>query len=136
MSVEPALLAAVHAAAFPPAEAWSAEAIAALLATPGCFALGDAEAFVLARVAADEAEILTLAVRPAARRRGLAAGLMARAAATAAAHGARVLWLEVSAQNDAALGLYRALGFVEAGRRPRYYADGADALVLRLSLCG
>ncbi len=134
MSSDAALLAAIHAAAFPPAEAWSAEAIASLLATPGCFALAEADGFVLARVAADEAEILTLAVRPAARRRGLAARLVARAATAAAALGARVLWLEVAEGNAPALGLYRALGFVEAGRRRGYYAGGTDALVLRLSL--
>jgi ribosomal-protein-alanine N-acetyltransferase len=42
--------------------------------------------------------------------------------------------LEVSANNEAARALYARAGFVEVGRRPRYYASGADALVLRLDL--
>jgi ribosomal-protein-alanine N-acetyltransferase len=132
-------LAALHAASFPPGEAWGPEAIALMLAMPGAFALWagaeeEPEGFVLARVAADEAEILTLAVLPAARRRGLGGGLLAAAAAEAAARGAGALFLEVSEANHPARVLYAALGFAEAGRRRRYYADGADALILRLEL--
>ncbi|MFN6953353.1 MAG: ribosomal-protein-alanine acetyltransferase, partial [Acetobacteraceae bacterium] len=64
-----ALLADIHAAAFPPAEAWDAAAIAALLAAPGTAALRlGRDGMAMLRVAADEAEILTLAVRPGARR--------------------------------------------------------------------
>ncbi len=61
-----AVLAALHAAAF--ADAWSAASIRDLFATPGVFALIAGEGFVLARAAGDEAEILTIAVAPAARR--------------------------------------------------------------------
>ena len=96
--------------------------------------------FILVRTVADEAEILTLAVRPADRRRGIAAGLVARGASVAAAQGASRLFLEVAEDNDAARGLYERAGFVEAGRRPRYYAraDGSrtDALILTLNLSG
>ncbi len=130
-------LAALHALAFPPAQAWGADAIALMLGMPGAFGLWrPAEGFVLARVAADEAEILTLAVVPAARRRGLGAALMRGAMAEARARGAACLHLEVAAGNQAALALYRALGCAEAGRRPRYYEDGQDALVLRCALAG
>src|SRR4051794_2499243 len=62
-------LAALHSACF--ATAWNAAAITALLATPGTFAFHGDDGFVLARTAGDEAEILTLAVAPAARGRGL-----------------------------------------------------------------
>jgi ribosomal-protein-alanine N-acetyltransferase len=127
-----AAMAAIHAACFPPRERWSEAAMALQLAQPGAFGLIDpAGGMVLARVAADQAEILTLAVLPAARRAGRAAALLRRAAGLAGAAGARALFLEVGLGNAPALALYAACGFVAAGRRPRYYADGSDALVLR-----
>lgn len=128
-------LAALHALAFPPSRVWGADAIGLMLAMPGAFALWrPGEGFVLARVAADEAEILTLAVAPAARRRGLGAALMAAAMAGAVLRGAAAMFLEVAASNAAALALYQGLGFDGVGRRRRYYEDGEDALVLRRDL--
>jgi ribosomal-protein-alanine N-acetyltransferase len=128
-------LAALHAAAFEAAERWDAAAIATLLGLPGTFGLHIPGAgFILARVAADEAEILTLAVIPQARRRGHAGTLLAGAMAGALLRGAAAMFLEVSERNTAARGLYAGAGFAEAGRRRRYYADGADALVLRRAL--
>ena len=128
-------LAVLHAAAFPPGDAWGENAIAMMLEAPGGFGLWRPDAgLVLARVAADEAEILTLAVIPAARRAGLGAALMAAAMTAAAAQGARTMFLEVAEPNAAARGLYAGLGFNEAGRRRRYYASGADALVVRCDL--
>jgi ribosomal-protein-alanine N-acetyltransferase len=128
-------LAALHAASMPPGAAWGAEAIALMLGLPGGFALWrPGEGFVLARAAAGEAEILALAVLPAARRRGLGTALMEAAMAAALAHGAAAMFLEVAEPNGAARALYRGLGFTEAGRRRRYYADGSDALVLRRDL--
>ena len=130
-------LAALHAAAFPPAERWDAAAIRVLLELPGGFGLLQPGAgFVLARVAADEAEILTLAVAPAARRLGHGGALLAGAMAAAVARGAVAMFLEVAEPNAAARALYAAAGFAEAGRRRRYYPDGADALVLRRELIG
>ncbi|MBM9402317.1 GNAT family N-acetyltransferase [Gluconacetobacter azotocaptans] len=140
-----ALLAALHAEAFPPGERWDAAAMEVLLAMPGTFAgvarCGVEEAgaevpggFVIGRVAADEAEILTLAVREGARRQGLGHALLAWLRTEAASHGARRLFLEVSAGNAAARALYRAAGFAEAGRRRAYYADGSDAFVLAAAL--
>lgn len=130
----PEEMAAIHASAFPPGEAWDARAIAGLLATPGCFAHHRPGAFILARVAADEAEVLTLATTPAARRQGLARALLDQATATAIALGAKTMWLEVAENNFSALALYQGLGFAEAGRRPGYYANKTAALVLRLNL--
>lgn len=128
-------MAAIHATAFPRREAWAEDAFALQLAMPGVFGLlHPAGGLLLARVAADEAEVLTLAVAPEARRSGVARCLLAGAMATAREHGARLMLLEVAVGNDAALALYRAAGFVEAGRRARYYADGSDALILRASL--
>jgi len=131
-----AVLAAIHEAAFPPAERWGPEAIALQLGLPGYHGLyHPAGGMVLLRAAADEAEILTLAVVPAARRQGVGAGLLGAAMRAAAAHGARALFLEVATTNRPALSLYRRLGFAEVGRRSRYYADGADALVMKARLC-
>lgn len=128
------LLAALHQAAFPAAP-WNEPAMARLLAMPGAFALIatlDAEpaGFVLARVAADEAEIVTLGVAPARTRRGIGRHLLAATAHEAARRGAARLFLEVAEANLAARCLYAADGFREAGRRRRYYPDGSDAVVL------
>ncbi|RAI57221.1 ribosomal-protein-alanine acetyltransferase [Roseicella frigidaeris] len=108
-----------------------------MLGMPGAFGLWVPGAgFVLARAAGGEAEILTLAVRPPARRRGLGGALLAGALAGAVARGAAAMFLEVAAGNAAARALYAGQGFVEVGRRRRYYPDGSDALVLRRVLTG
>jgi ribosomal-protein-alanine N-acetyltransferase len=129
-------LADLHAAAF--AAPWAAGTFADLLAQTGVFAEAADDGFILIRVVADEAEILTLAVRPEARRRGLGARLVAAAAARAAALGAERLFLEVAQDNAAARGLYARSGFAEVGRRRGYYArpgaTAADALTLALNL--
>lgn len=133
-----AALAAQHAAAFPPADRWDAATWRTLLAQPGVFGLIAAEGgAILAQVAADEAEILTLAVHPWARRQGLGRALLAAAEQAAATAGAGTMFLEVASGNVAARGLYAAAGYVEIGRRRRYYPDGDDALVLqrRLTPC-
>jgi len=126
-------LAALHAACF--AQAWDAAAITALLVTPGTFAFHDPCGFVLARAAVGDAEILTLAVVPAARGRGLGRELLRAAIIRAQALGAQTMFLEVGADNPHALALYAGLGFAKVGARKGYYsAAGADALVLRLPL--
>lgn len=134
------LFAVVHAEAFP--APWPAGDFQKLLATPGAFGLvvaADGPCAVLAAwTAADEAEILTLAVTPAARRRGFGRDLVAAAIAEAGRRGARGMFLEVAADNHGARALYEALGFRQAGRRRNYYrrAGGVaqDAIVLRLDL--
>ena len=128
-------LAAIHAAAFSPREAWGEVAIALQLALPGAFGLIDERGgMLMGRVAADEAEVLTLAVAPSVRRRGLATALLRAALVHVSAHGGHALFLEVATGNTAALVLYQREGFVEVGRRRRYYADSSDALVLRVNL--
>ncbi len=133
---DPADLASIHAEAFD--APWDAAAFSDLLAQTGVIACAETDGFILIRVVADEAEILTLAVRPAARLRGVAARLTARAIAAAEAEGATRLFLEVAEDNAAARALYASLGFQAAGRRRGYYArkDGpaADALMLLLNL--
>jgi ribosomal-protein-alanine N-acetyltransferase len=125
-------MAAIHRTAFPPREAWGIDAIAIQLALPGGLGWLDPHGgMILARVAADEVEVLTLAVSPPARRQGIGARLLETAMTVARANGARVAFLEVSVGNTAARALYERAGFTPAGRRPRYHADGTDALVLR-----
>jgi len=134
------LLAELHAACF--AERWDAPALASLLAMPGALAflasgpIGRDEeplGFVLLRAIAGEAEIISIGVRPQARRRGIGRRLLEAALAAAAAGGAERLFLEVAADNYQALGLYLSHDFTEVGRRPNYYqrnGGGIMALVL------
>jgi [ribosomal protein S18]-alanine N-acetyltransferase len=126
------LLAAIHAEAFPPGEAWGADAIALQLALPAVFGLlAPAGGMALVRTAADESELLTLGVTPLLRRHGLGRELLQAAIREATGRGARSMYLEVSLLNIAARALYATAGFAEVGRRPRYYSDGMDALILR-----
>ena len=134
-----ALLAYLHGEGF--IRPWPANDFAAMLAQPGMAAWLAGEppqGFILVRAAADEAEILTLAVRPEARRAGLASVLASQALATLRAGGTRRLFLEVAADNVPARALYGRLGFSRCGERPGYYdaATGArtDAIVMALDL--
>jgi ribosomal-protein-alanine N-acetyltransferase len=116
------------------AQAWDGKAMRGLMESPGILAFLAPRGLVMARVAADEAEILTVGVEPAARRAGLGAALVAQAAEAAQASGARTMFLEVATGNVAARALYGRLGFREAGRRKAYYAASEDALILRADL--
>lgn len=82
------------------------------------------------RTAPDEGEILNLAVAPAWRRRGLARRLLEHMIAAASTGQARALFLEVRESKQAARALYRAAGFTEYGRRPRYYSQPVEAAIL------
>jgi ribosomal-protein-alanine N-acetyltransferase len=124
-------LAALHAACFE--RAWDAATLSEMLAGPGVFAFVHPDGFVLARAAADEAEILTLAVRPSARGKGLGRALLQAAIKKAHALGAATMFLEVGVDNPHALALYAGLGFAKVGAR-KAYIEGQDALVLRLPL--
>ncbi|WP_241666828.1 GNAT family N-acetyltransferase [Muricoccus nepalensis] len=135
-AAEAPVLAALHAAAFPPEERWGESAIRLMLALEGAFGLAVGEepaGFVLARAAAGEAEVLTLAVDPAAQRAGLGGALLGAAVAEVARRGASALFLEVSERNAPARALYARAGAAQVGLRRRYYPDGSDALVLRIT---
>ncbi|MFD0985634.1 ribosomal protein S18-alanine N-acetyltransferase [Methyloligella solikamskensis] len=130
-------LADVHAACF--ASPWDAELLEVFLAAPDCVCFlcaedGAATGFLLTRMAADEAEILTLAVMPEARGMGIGRSLLEAAIAVLKSRGAKHLFLEVDEENAAALTLYRGLGAKPVGRRAAYYADGGDAAILSLTL--
>lgn len=135
--------AALHATAF--AHPWSAREFETLLSAANVSgeaavdpASGALRGFVLTRIAADEAEILTIAVDGALRRRGVGRALLAAHMARLPSLGAKTLFLEVERENAAALALYAKFGFREVGQRKGYYrkSDGtaATALVLRRDL--
>ncbi len=140
-------LAAIHTAAFPGA-AWSAADLAALLREETVFGLVARRAnafgtraavgFVLMRSVAGEAEVLTIAVAPSHRRRGVARAMIEEVFRRLYRDRAEAVFLEVDAGNTAALALYRRLGFVKVGERKGYYAHGsvpgASALVMRADL--
>jgi ribosomal-protein-alanine N-acetyltransferase len=82
----------------------------------------------------DIADLQRIGVHPARQRSGIAKALLTAAMEAAKAGRADRMLLEVSAANTAAVGLYAAAGFTEIDRRPRYYQDGSDAIVMRRSL--
>jgi len=133
-------LARLHETAF--GDHWSAADIDGLLRSPGVFALsgalaGEAAGFILCRVAADEAEVLTLAVAPAMRRRGVAGALLDQATVVALAAGAKAMFLEVATDNPGAMALYRGRAFEQVGRRPGYFSrlgEAVAALIMRRDL--
>lgn len=94
----------------------------------------DPDGFTLWRTLGDEAEILSIGVRPSARRLGGAEAMMAAALEDARAEGLRAMFLEVDSENVAARKLYEKLGFYLVGRRRSYYRNGNDAHVLRKDL--
>jgi ribosomal-protein-alanine N-acetyltransferase len=130
------LYAALHAASFDPP--WSPSEFHGLLLSLGATGFVASEdgapCGMIVLSTAGDAEILTLAVAPEARRRGVARALVEAAADAAREKGAPALFLEVAAENAPARALYHAAGFVQAGLRKGYYRSGADALVLRRTL--
>ena len=147
---EAGTLAEIHREAF--RRTWSAHDFSGLMAEPTVFTLvarqtslfgGQRVAgFVLVRFAADEAEILTIAVRPKIRRQGIGRMLMNDVTRRLYRERIASLFLEVDRQNAAAVALYRSMGFAVAGERRNYYPlPGADtsagagtALVMRLQV--
>lgn len=138
------ILAALHRAAFeaqPGAEVWDREALAEVLAMPGTLALiveagGAPLGFALGRVAAGEAEVLTLGLRPEARALGLGRALVDALVARTAVLGAQKVFLEVAEDNKAARNLYAAAGFHEVRRRRGYYLrprQAVDAVIMQLT---
>lgn len=134
--------AGVHAESF--TYAWPTNDLETLLAARTTYAdgafgkAGEIQGFILSRLAADEAEILTIAVKPRKRGKGIAGKLMSANMAQLQQAGAKSWFLEVEAQNLSALALYKRFGFAQVGERKSYYRkpDGAAALayILRRSL--
>ena len=138
-----AAFAEIHRLSFD--DGWSAAGFGRMLRQPNMLGLAapDAEdaggvcGFIICRLAAPEAEIVTLAVVPARRRRGIAGRLMAGAEEFLRRSAIKEWFLEVDAGNPAATALYEIAGFEGVGTRTGYYRSNAgrrDALIMRKEL--
>lgn len=125
-----------------PTDAWSADTMAAELDSPhGRYLVDEQDGTVIgyggvrALQGSADADIQTIALLAEYRGQGRGRALLRALLSAAVERGAREVFLEVRADNPSAEGLYRAEGFEEIGRRPRYYQpDDVDAIVMRLEL--
>jgi len=132
-----AAIAAVHGVSFQ--RGWGEDEVSRLLIDGNVIAhrvtIGrNFAGFILSRRAAGEAEILSVAIAPAWRRRSLARPLLDLHLRRLAGLGVRSVFLEVDEHNAPAGRLYGRAGFREVGRRKGYYPGGGAALVLRRDL--
>jgi len=132
-------MAAIERASF--ADPWSEPMFRDSLASPARIVLvaedadGAVQGFAVAQSAAGDADVLDIAVLPAARGRGVGAALLRAALVRCVESGADQIALEVRESNVAARALYTRLGFTEVGRRKRYYqAPVEDGLLMHRSL--
>ncbi len=134
-----AAVAAIERAAF--TDPWPARAFVELLAQPHVRAIaveseaGALAGYALASIAADQGEILNLAVAPACRGRGLGHRLLDALLATFRVEGVTAIFLEVRLSNAAAIHLYRGAGFRPTSLRRAYYRNPTeDAVTMTLPL--
>lgn len=137
-------LAHLHASSFD--RPWDEDMFRASLALPTTLGLasGDAgigfQAFILVSTVPPEAEILTVATAPNARRQGLAGHLLSATLMHLGQQGLETLFLEVAVSNRSARKLYQSFGFVERGKRSNYYRNPSgsreDALILGRPVSG
>lgn len=129
-----ALVEAIHAEqGLVPSFYWPQDLLGAEMATAEALGVFEGEVlagFVLYRELPDVWEISLVASHPQWRRKGMMEALL-RHMAAAKGQG-RALWLEVHEENVGAQKLYEKLGFREVRRRPRYYKDGASAILYSL----
>jgi len=117
------------------AAAWSTTAIREACASQGVYAFlserkGKATGFIIGRQAADEAEILNLAVCAAYRRKGEGTALLEKIVSRFQEVGVRRVFLEVRESNRGAIAFYEGLGFSQAGRREGYYVGPSEAALV------
>jgi ribosomal-protein-alanine N-acetyltransferase len=120
----------------PEASIWSEESLLESVSQGNAWAAeldGRVAGILIGRIAADEFEILNLAVAKACRRRGIATQLVRSALENAGTAGAPRTYLEVRASNAGAIALYTRMGFRDCGRRPKYYSNPIDDAVLLVS---
>jgi ribosomal-protein-alanine N-acetyltransferase len=134
-----AVIAALHGVSF--RRGWGEDEILRLLldrnvVTERMTSGGKLIGFIMSRLAAGEAEILSVAIARAWRGRGLSRQLLDLHLRRLAGLGIRAVYLEVGENNAPACRLYRRAGFRQVGRRHGYYDDGATALVLRRDFSG
>ncbi len=143
-----AVLSEIHRASFP--RGWGAGEFESLLAQDAYFCLvarkeGNVDkptsGFILVKSVLDEAEIISIATKQSARKKGVAQQLLSAAVRKLSADRTTKLYLEVEAGNTAAINLYKKAGFREISRREGYYSDegnnpgaASTALVMQLEL--
>ncbi len=130
-----AQLAQIHASAFSPG--WSAATFAAHMDLASddivdIVAGEEVRGFALMRTAADQSEILTIVVAPLYKRQGLGRIILGRAEARACERGADIMFLDVAADNLAAIALYNNAGYHQYGTRPGYYRREIDGRLGRV----
>jgi len=130
----PARMAAIHALSFTVPRPWSEAEFREMTGDTAILrAFAETDGFGLVRAAAGEAELLTLAVDPGARGKGIGSDLLADLLEQAMRQAA-VMFLEVAQNNGSAIRLYERHGFQRAGLRPAYYDATTDALIYRKEL--
>ena len=135
------ILGRLHAGGFP--DPWTAQDFAGFLQQPGVEGWliapqDDPAGFILIRRAAEEAEVLTLVVAPMQQRKALGRALVDHVLENLRRRGIAACYLEVAADNTAALALYHRCGFARCATRRSYYRrpgrSPADAIVMRCDL--
>ena len=124
-------LANLHAKCFPN-KPWSANDFADLKKS-GCEIIASQNGFIVWRAVADEAELISIGVSPAARRTGIAAAMIGIMEGELKKNGIKSVFLEVAENNQPARQLYKNNGYNEIGVRPKYY-DGVDAIMMKKEL--
>lgn len=121
----------LHAMCFPH-RPWRADEFADLKKS-GCDIIASQNGFIVYRATVDEAELITIGVAPDARRTGIAAAMLGIMEGDLKRRGVKKVFLEVAADNTAAKNLYDQNGYIQIGRRPKYY-DGVDAILMAKDL--
>ena len=111
-----------------PTKPWSADDFRDLK-NSGCEIIMSENGFIVYRIAADEAEIITIGVNPDFRRNGIASAMIGIIEKTIKNQGIKKIFLEVASNNMPAQKLYESMGFKTVGLRPKYY-DGVDAILM------
>ena len=124
-------LANLHEKCFPH-KPWSADDFADLKKS-GCEIIASQNGFIVWRVVADEAELITIGVAPDARRTGIGAAMIGIMEGELKKAGVKSVFLEVAENNTPARKLYEQNGYVQIGTRPKYY-DGIDAIMMKKEL--
>ena len=122
------LFAALEAEVFAE-DPWTPYMIAEELSSPASDESGDVVGYGGAKVGGDQADIMTIGVRAHARGRGIGAAILDALLDWSREAGAREIFLDVRPSNKGAIGLYESRGFVEIGRRPRYFRNPVEEAV-------
>lgn len=119
--MNPETLAEIHKAAFPNSRTWDAQEMSRLLESHLVFLVPGDVGFALGRAVAEDCELLTIAVPPSHRRKGVGFDLLEKFESEARKRGATTSFLEVAEDNEGALALYRRYGYETIAKRPNYY---------------